>query len=329
MSAKARTDLINKLHKFVKKEYESIPVPSNRSVLEHMIYACCLEDSKFEAADEALAKLQENFFDWNEVRVTTPVELAESLKGLANPIEAAVRVRKTLQGIFETHYKFDIDFLTRENLSKSVQAFSSMRGVTPFVVSYVAQNGLGGHSIPIDRSLMQLFYVIGIASESDVEKGRVPGLERTIPKAKGVEFSNLVHQFAVAFSGSPFSNTVREKILKIAPDAKERFPKRVTKKQLEAQAAAEAAAKAAEEKERADAIAAAEAAEAEAKSKKSTKSKSAKSTASKPVKKTTVKKAVTSGSKTAAPKKKTASRKSAPKKVAKKTAVKKASRRKK
>lgn len=226
MSAKKRADLINKLQKFAKKEYQVVSPPSNRSVLEHMMYGCCLENSTFEAADEALAKLQENYFDWNEVRVTTTAELAEACRSLSDPLEAASCLKKTLHGVFEHYYQFDLDFLRKENLSKAVQTFQKFNGVSPFVVSYAAQYGLGGHSIPIDRSAMSLFYVLGIVSVDEAAKARVPGLERTISKAKGAEFFVLVHQLSVAFASSPFNSAVRDKLLKINPSAKERFPKR-------------------------------------------------------------------------------------------------------
>jgi endonuclease III len=230
MSAKNRADLITKLHKFVKKEYQVITPPSNRSVLEHMIYGCCLENSNFDAADDAFAKLQENYFDWNEVRVTTVAELAESCRNLSDPTAAARSLKKTLHGIFEHYYQFDLDFLKKENLSKAVQTFQKFNGVSQFVVSYVAQNGLGGHSIPLDHSLMRLFYVLGIVTEDESKKDRVPGLERTIAKAKGAEFSILAHQLAVAFNSAPFSTALRAKILKVNRGAKERFPKRASRK---------------------------------------------------------------------------------------------------
>ncbi len=226
MSAKNRADLITKLYKFVKKEYQPVGLPANRSVIEHMLYGCCLENSTYDAADDAFAKLQENFFDWNEVRVTTASELAELMKGLSDPKKAAVSLKKTLHGIFENYYQFDIDFLKKENLSKAITQFEKFTGVSPFVISYVAQNGLGGHSIPLDRSMLLLFYTLGIITEEEAAKGRVPGLERTIAKAKGVEFSTLAHQLAVAFAASPFNTKIREQLTKINSTAKERFPKR-------------------------------------------------------------------------------------------------------
>ncbi len=229
MAAKNRADLIANLFKVLKKEYQPVLPPSNRTVIENAIYGCCLEDSTYEAADEAFAKLHENYFDWNEVRVTTAAELAETMKELGHPMLAADRMKKLLYGIFETFYQFDLEFLKKENLSKAVISFEKMTGVTPFIISYMSQNGLGGHSIPTDRAMLELMVVIGAITEDEAQKGRVPGLERAIAKAKGVEFTSLVHQLAVAFHRTPFSTATRNIILKIAPDAKERFPKRGAK----------------------------------------------------------------------------------------------------
>lgn len=226
MAAKNRAELIANLFKVLKKEYQPVLPPSNRTVIENAIYGCCLEDSTYEGADEAFAKLHENYFDWNEVRVTTAAELAQTMKSLGHPLQAAERMKKLLYGIFETYYQFDLEFLKKENLSKAVLQFEKMSGVSPYTISFMSQNGLNGHSIPTDRSLLELMVVIGVITEEEAKKGRVPGLERAIPKAKGVEFGSLVHQLAVAFHSAPFSTTTRNIILKIAPDAKERFPKR-------------------------------------------------------------------------------------------------------
>lgn len=226
MSSSDRTALIGKLFKAAKKKNTPVVPPSNRTVLEHMVYACCLENSHFEEADEAFALLSEKFFDWNEVRVTTISELAEVMKNLTHPVEAAISLKKVLHGVFEAWYNFDLEFLKKENLRKTVQQLEKFKGVGPFVVAYTTQVALGGHSIPLDRSMLELLYVLGIVSESDAVKGKVTGLERAVPKSKGVEFFSVVHPIAVAFHRTPFKKEIRDALLKIAPDAKERFPKR-------------------------------------------------------------------------------------------------------
>lgn len=313
MSAKDRAALILKLFKVCKKHYGFIQPPSDRKVLEHLLYACCLEDSTYEAADEAFACLQQNYFDWNEVRVTTASELAIVCKNLTSPNAAAIRIKKSLHGVFETFYQFDIDFLKKENLSKAILQFNRFKGVSDFVIAYTAQNALGGHSIPIDDAALFLMTTLGVVSEADAEKRKITGLERTIPKNRGIEFSVLVHQLATSYFKSPFNSQVRDIILSIATDAKDRFPKRGAAKRAAAQAAADAQAaaaaalaaeKAAKEEEKAKVKAAKEAAKAKAKAERD--------------KEKAKKKAAAEKQKAAAAKKKAAMKKAGKKKPTKK-----------
>ncbi|MFO0455115.1 MAG: hypothetical protein ACK5Z0_03830 [Planctomycetota bacterium] len=221
-----RAEKFNKLYKVVKKYYQPVLSPANRTVLEHLVYACCLEDSTYEAADEVLAKLQVDYFDWNEIRVTTSLELAELMKGLHDPLAAAGRLRKVLHGLFESKYSFDAEFLKKENLGKAIEQLEKYKGISPFVVATVAQLALGGHSIPVDQALLSLMYTIGAISEEEQKQGKIPGLERTIPKNKGAEFASLVHQLAVAFHSNSQDKKIRDIILQIDSEAAERFPKR-------------------------------------------------------------------------------------------------------
>lgn len=248
MSATNRAATINKLQKVLKQNFQPVKPPADRSVLEHLLYACCLEDADFEQADEAFARLQESYFDWNEVRVTTVNELTESVGCLADPSAAANRIKSALHALFESHYSFDLDFLKKENLGKAVQRFQSYKGVTPFVVSYVTQNGLGGHSIPIDGSAIDLALVIGLITEKEAAKHAIPGLERAVPKTKGVEFGSLLHQLAVSFRRAPHAPATRKLILDIDADAKDRYPARRGKKAATAEPETKAKAKTATKK---------------------------------------------------------------------------------
>ncbi len=232
-TATQRNDRINKLYKVAKKHYQPLLPPANRTVIEHMLYSCCLEDAPYELADEAFARLQQEYFDWNEVRVTTTAELAEVMKRLPQPEEASNRIRRSLHGLFEAHYSFDLEFLKKENLGKAVEQLGKYRGMTPFCISYSAQVALGGHSIPVDLSLIELLKALDIVSESDAASMKVTGLERTIPKNKGVEFASVVHQLAVAYASSPFNKSIREIVLEIDADAKDRFPRRGGRKKAD------------------------------------------------------------------------------------------------
>lgn len=191
------------IHKSLKKHFKTLPEPGERSVLEHLLYACCLEDARSEQADEAFAKLQQAYFDWNEVRVTTVVELGEALSSLPNATQAGHRIKRCLQSLFEARYLYDIEDMKKANLSKATEEITAWKGITPFVLNYVSQNALGGHAIPADTLTMEIMVQCEILTQAEAEKKSLPGVERAIPKNKGFEFASLLHQFAVEFHQNP------------------------------------------------------------------------------------------------------------------------------
>ncbi len=203
MSTKNRGDRIQLLHKVVTKHYTPVPAVEDRSVLEQLLYACCLEDVPYDAADEAFHRLQESFFDWNEVRVTTVSELCETLHNLPEPAAAALRIKKNLQSLFETRYSFDIDDMAKLNQGKAIAELEKLAGMTKFVLGYMTQNALGGHAIPVSNSIMQILLATEIVSPAEAQKGQAPGIERTIPKTKGSAFASCLHQLAADYALTP------------------------------------------------------------------------------------------------------------------------------
>lgn len=258
-----RTALLGKIHKVLKKHYKPIAPPAERTVLEHLLYACCLENARYEAADEAYARLKELFFDLNEVRVTTVTEIAEGMTGVPDASAAAQRVKRSLQSVFESNYSFDLEGLKKQNIGKSEKDLEKIQGTTPFVRAYVIQNGLGGHSVPVSRGALEALCAVGAISDAEADKGQVPGMERAIPKNKGVEFGSLLQQLGADLYASPGSSKVRSILGEIDSDFKDRLAARQARMEAQA-AAAEAAAKEKRQEARAAAVAAREQAAAEA-----------------------------------------------------------------
>ena len=223
MSASNRAARITKLQAALKKHYKPLPAGATRPLLEHVLYASLLQDAPSELADEGMAKCEQEFFDWNEVRVTSVTELTQVLARLPEPAKAAARLKSNLQAIFEEFYTFDLDHLKKENLGRAVIKFEKMPAMTPFVLSYTVQHGLGGHSIPIDYSAMVIMLVTEIATQPEAHTGKVPGLERAIPKNKGIDFSGLLHQCAVALNKNHKDKTARAVIDAVDKGSSKRF----------------------------------------------------------------------------------------------------------
>lgn len=313
MATKNRGTRLTKLVSSLKKHFKPIQ-PAERPLFESALYACLLENSTHDAAEEAIRHLESSYFDWNEVRVSTRKELAKAFKSLNDPEETADRLKRSLQSIFESVYAFDLEDFKKQNLGQSIKQFTSFDGVTPFVVAYITQNGLSGHAIALNKGALIAFHVFDLISDAEFKKGVVPGLERAVPKNTAVAAGSLIHQLGVEVGRNPYSPAVRKLLLAIDPTCKDRLPKRAPKPKPKPKPKAKPAA----EKEATTKKVATKAAPAP-----TVKKTAAKTSVSKklPTKKTAAKAKTASKEKPVA--KKMGSKKTAKKNVAKKKAVEK------
>lgn len=242
MSTSNRAALFTKAHKVLKKYYKPVE-PIERPVLEHLLYACLLENTHYEQADKAFDLLKGSLFDWNEVRVSTVKELAEMVPFLPDAMAAVGNLRKVLFAVFESQYSYDLEPLKKLNLGVAQQKIQKYAGSTPFVVGYATQVTLGGHCIPIDRGSMGVLNIIVDVTDKERKEVTVSGLERAIPKNKGIEFGSLLHSLGADMMANPYSTNLHKVLLEINPDAKDRLPKRHAKKETPEEPVAPAASK--------------------------------------------------------------------------------------
>jgi hypothetical protein len=228
MATPNRASLINRTIKVLKKHYKPVTPPKDRPLFEHLLFACLLEDSPQETAEQVFETLKRDYFGWNEVRVSTIRELTDVLKPLVNPAESASRLKQSLHAVFESVYEFDIETLKKQNIGAAVKQLQKYNGTTPFAVAYVTQQALGGHSIPLNRGALIALHTVGVISEDEFDKGVVPGLERAVSKNKGAEIGSLLHQLGVEVGRNPYGPAARKLMLEIDPNCKDRLPKRPT-----------------------------------------------------------------------------------------------------
>jgi endonuclease-3 len=230
MAAPSRTAQFARLHKILKKHYSPVAPAPSRTVLEQLLFGCCLENAQYRAAEEAFAGMIHTFYDWNEIRVSSMRELAELMAGLPDPATAAHRFKRILQSIFEATYAFDLEELRKLNLGPATERLEKIDGTTKFSVAYAVQAGLAGHWIPVDSGTLAVLQLVDLVTADDVAASAVPGLERAIPKHAGVEFGSLLHQLGADFTASPYSQALHAILLEIEPASKDRLPSRRAKR---------------------------------------------------------------------------------------------------
>src|SRR3954470_13654161 len=121
MATQSKAQLLNEVHTLLKKRYKPKTDPGNGqlTVLEAVIYGLCHEGTTREQANQALSRFKDDFFDWNEVRVSTIEEIQGALAGLPDAEGRAQRVRRFLRQLFEKTYGFNLEPLAKKPLKES------------------------------------------------------------------------------------------------------------------------------------------------------------------------------------------------------------------
>ena len=182
--------LITQLFSTAKKTVE--PDDEARPVLEQFIYGLCRQNATREQADEAYRYLQEKFFDWNEIRVSSLRELEEAFAAMSESEARAQRLVSFLQEVFEIHFSFDLDKLQKEGLKQAAKKLSRYEAADEYTVSWVVQRSLGGHAIPVDAPTLRCVGRLGLTEGEPEEAEARATLEHLVPKAKGPMFTDVV-----------------------------------------------------------------------------------------------------------------------------------------
>jgi endonuclease-3 len=178
----------------LKKKYESPGRRESFPVLEHLIFAVLADGTTTAKADAVFQRLKENYFDWNEVRVSAVVELQEHLRELPDPEQRAARLKGCLKFIFETTYAFELDALQKIPMKEVAKKFERMPGVSDYLVARVIRDGLGGTAMPLDSAAVRVLTRLGIIDEKTTPQILSASLARQIPRARNFEFCHLLSE---------------------------------------------------------------------------------------------------------------------------------------
>lgn len=183
-----RPKIVARLMKLLKKEFGGLPKRESMPVLETMVYGILLENSTFDAADAAYERLTSEFFDWNEIRVSTVTELEPVFADLSEPHWRAQRVRHLLYYVFDHQYSWDFDGLKRKKLDLTTKQLSKIKYLPPFVCNYLMLTSLGTHALPVDDRMVKAAVWTGILPVGCDEESGPELLKGFIKKADCLEF---------------------------------------------------------------------------------------------------------------------------------------------
>jgi endonuclease-3 len=198
------------------------PELSKRPILEEIIYSLCREGSTTELADQAFRRLQTQFFDWNEIRVSSVAEVEEALVGLADAHGRAQRIISLLQEVFEESYSFDLDGLVKKGAKQAAKDLLHYQAVGDYAIAWLTQRTLGGHAIPVDVPTLRVMRRLGLVDEHQDNPEAVRGsLEHAVQKAKGIHVCEAVSHLAKDVCWEDVPNCANCPMHEVCPSAQQ------------------------------------------------------------------------------------------------------------
>ncbi len=225
MATQSKSQFLADVHAQLKRRYKPKPdrAAGRFTVLEAVVYGICHEDTTREQANQALSRFKDQFFDWNEVRVSPIGEVQETLADIPDPQGRAQRIRRFLRQLFAKTYGFSLEPLTKIPQKEALKVLSDYEAFSSdYVTATVIQLALGGHAIPVDSSTRRALQRLGI-SEPDLPTLRSV-LERAVPKNRGVEFIELLEELAHDTCVEVSPDCPRCELRKLCPFAQARKP---------------------------------------------------------------------------------------------------------
>ncbi len=184
--------LVTALQKMYGKSVPRIELP----VLETFLFAICLEDNGWDAAEAGYKRLISSYFDLNEIRVSSVTELERILAPLKQADWKGLRIRSVLRYVFESTYSFDFEKFRRQTQEVAVKTLKKVNDLSPFVRDFALQQLLGSHIICLDQSMLAASHWLGLVPEEDDADAAGEFLKNGLKKSEVAEFCHLLRCLA-------------------------------------------------------------------------------------------------------------------------------------
>jgi endonuclease-3 len=185
-----------KLTSLLQKDYGRSVPKIKLPVLETMLFAVCLEDNSWEAAEAGYEKLLKSYFDLNEIRVSSVPELERTLSNLKEAAWKGLRIKSILRFVFESTYTFDFEKLARLTLESAQKRLKKIDYISPFISSYTLQQVLGSHVVCLDEGTHRATVHLGIVPPDSSIESASEFLKAGVKKADASGFIHLLRCFA-------------------------------------------------------------------------------------------------------------------------------------
>ena len=146
--------------------------------LKQLIYAVLSENNSPTRARTAMTRLLANTIDYNDLRVSTPTELASIIESdIFNAVERTAVLIEVLGSIYARENSVVLNKSETKNRRDARAYLEGLSGMTPYVLSGTMLWAFDEHAIPLDKQMLAVLKKEGLV-DPDATMAEVQGFLR-------------------------------------------------------------------------------------------------------------------------------------------------------
>lgn len=188
---------VKRVYAEMKKRVRIPSIGEPADPLEQLVVSVLSEDTTLTNARRAWDDLRSAVVDLNEVRVSSPREVAEVISPYTPHAQAcAMRLCSLLNAVFNRQCEVSLDSLRSLGKREAKRWLEGLDGIQPYNVASVLLWSLGGHAIPVNGPLLATLRREKLVNP-DAAVGEVQSfLERHIPPSEAKTFCLVMADLA-------------------------------------------------------------------------------------------------------------------------------------
>lgn len=209
---------IKQLFRTLRSKHGKAQRPAVGDPITQLVLGILTRDTAESKAREALDKLREAVVDYNELRVVSPLELAEAISGYPDGRSKTEDISRALNKIFAIEHIVSLDRLSEMSARDARTYLDRIDGLEPYTRARVRLLGMNQHAIPLDEAMLAFLRKHEIVDPAATHEEIQAFLERQIDADDALEFVVLLRKHAWVEMAADIKKGKVEKVRSVPPD---------------------------------------------------------------------------------------------------------------
>jgi endonuclease III len=186
---------IRTLYRSLSHKHPKVQDARHEGVVDSIVYAIVSAELSEKAAESVMARFENHFIDWNDLRVSRVEEIVDVLgKDTPATKDIALTLIKVLRAIFDEYHKVNLDALKKIGKRPARQALEIIDGLSRFAVDYCMLVSLQAHAIPLTNKMLDYLRNHELV-DPEADDQQIEGfLTKQIPAKNGYGFYVLLRR---------------------------------------------------------------------------------------------------------------------------------------